>query len=583
MSRTKTVLTFSNLLHKRARLSVSSLSEYINLITAINGDYKKVYYRGQSDKTWEITSSAYRALTKKDKPPTQKQLRAYHLALVNDVKKLHDGELEKHEGVQLLVHLQHYGADTTLIDYSLNPLVALWFACSKEDKKGDKEEETDGTVYGFKMRGLIEDGIQEIIENKDVTELFKNQDDVFVFDPPYINRRITSQQSVFLIGANGKLDKEKHITIHVSKNNKKQILDQLALAGISEKTLFPDFTGFIKWFSYSAESQMDLFNDKVQKAMERYYDCAYNDALSLFDAAIEIGENELKPDDPILANAYNNIARVHRTLGHYDDALTWNQKALKIRESVLGKDHPDTAMTYNNIAVVYEKQGEYSKALEWDQKALDIRESVLGKDHPDTAVTYNNIAIVYDDQGEYKNALEWYQKALDIRESVLGKDHPDTASTYNNIAGVYKKQGEYLKALEGYQKALDIYEKVLGKDHPHTAMTYNNIAGVYHNQGEYKNALEGYQKALEIHESVLGKDHPYTAITYNNIAAVYHNQGEYSKALPLYIKALKIRKTVLGSEHPYCKNTYNNMRLSYKSSGETRPFEEWLREQLGEK
>ncbi|GHU15706.1 hypothetical protein FACS189441_7740 [Betaproteobacteria bacterium] len=550
-------------------LEVKSISDYMNAIVAINSTYRNLLYRGQANKEWEIVSSAYRVLHKFSTRPSVEQLKNYHSSLISEVKHLKDEQISNTlKGVALLAHLQHHWVKTCLIDYSLNPLVALWFACTGKVEVDGKIVNRDGCVFFLEKNKLL-----PIDEELETDQIFnKDATSIYIFDPPSLNRRIIIQQSILLFSPLGVIDtsanKKKIVIPHACKDS---IVKELALVGITRKNLFPDFSGFVEWFSFEIKSDKERYDEIVEEANKFYSTADYDKAISSYTKAIEFAEK----DSIDLAFLDNNIGLVYKCQGDYSKALEWHEKALAIREKVLGKEHPDTATSYNNIALVYNKQGDYPKALEWHEKALVIYEKVLGKEHPDTATSYNNIALVYNKQGDYPKALEWHEKALVIYEKVLGKEHPDTATIYNNIALVYDNQGDYPKALEWYEKDLAICEKVLGKEHPSTATSYNNIALVYNNQGNYEKALEWYEKALVIREKVLGKEHPSTATSYNNIAAVYYKQGDYEKALEWYEKALAICEKVLGKEHPSTAATYNNIALVYNNQGDYPKALEW--------
>ncbi|HCC35919.1 MAG TPA: hypothetical protein DEQ02_09995 [Ruminococcaceae bacterium] len=451
-------------------LEVTSLADYINFTVAAKESYRRALFRGQADKEWEIESSAYRALKANFKVPTQKMMRDYHTDLIREFRQL--GENIEYKGVSLIAHLQHNGAKTFLLDYTKNPLVALWFACISEKEK-------DAGVYMAKT-GVGTDEWIPLDGDIEIADLFAKKDITYQYEPAKINRRIICQQSVFLVSLSGKIEKSKHITVVIPKKHKDEILSQLSAVGISRSVLFPDFYGLvewfsIEWFSFNKEAEKEDY-DKLMSSGAKYTD-------------------QFK----------------------FEEAVTVFEEAAGLAQSLFGENSAETAASYGSLGNVYDDQGKYDQALEWFEKALAIREKVLGKEHPDTASTYNNIALVYDDQGKYDQALEWFEKALAIAEKVLGKEHPDTASTYNNIASVYYRQGEYDKALEWFEKALAIFEKTLGKEHPDTATTYNNVASVYDNQGKYDQALEWYEKALNIYEKVLGKNHPSTVLTRENM------------------------------------------------------------------
>ena len=57
-------------------------------------------------------------------------------------------------------------------------------------------------------------------------------------------------------------------------------------------------------------------------------------------------------------------------MGEYDQALSLFEEALEIREKILGTDHPDTAISLNNLAIWHESVGNYDQALELFLRAL---------------------------------------------------------------------------------------------------------------------------------------------------------------------------------------------------------------------
>ncbi len=63
---------------------------------------------------------------------------------------------------------------------------------------------------------------------------------------------------------------------------------------------------------------------------------------------------------------------IYSAQGKYDDALELYNKALNICIATFGENHPNVAGSYNNIAVIYYNQGKYDDALELLNKALNI-------------------------------------------------------------------------------------------------------------------------------------------------------------------------------------------------------------------
>ena len=183
----------------------------------------------------------------------------------------------------------------------------------------------------------------------------------------------------------------------------------------------------------------------------------YDEALQKLQQALDNRINKSAREVEI-AETYNTMGDVYYAQRDYNNALTVYEKALNIRKKVLGDDHPDTADCYNNIGVVYSKLGDYPKALECHTKALNIRKKILGEDHPDTAISYDNIALVYDNLDNCDEALKFYIKALSVYEKR--EDVSAQYSAYNNIAEIYGKLKNTEKELEYMKKAININNKM---------------------------------------------------------------------------------------------------------------------------
>ena len=117
---------------------VKSVSEYVKLVTGLNDGFYhpiahlKTVYRGHSDKRWKILPSAFRDCDD----------------FLNERLYLHEFQRQLPDACNglsyfdILVKAQHYGVPTRLLDFTLNPLVALYFAC-------EKNSDIDGQVLIF--------------------------------------------------------------------------------------------------------------------------------------------------------------------------------------------------------------------------------------------------------------------------------------------------------------------------------------------------------------------------------------------------------------------------------------------------
>lgn len=253
---------------------IEDISSYIKRVTFIRnemleeGRSETLFFRGQSNIKWDIRPSIFRSsLISVESEIIQKAIaRVPH-------------EFENYlTAFEKLTKLQHYGLPTRLLDVTMNPLVALYFACCSSNVA-----DTDGCVfYGYnygefptadrvkilslvaqtEFKGDITLGSLKDISNwkqdaKPFIQLLQNN--LLVF-PNYSNGRIMAQSGAFLLpGAitinieennlwNSKIQKSTYNLnssfsddiIIISKDSKSQILDELNYLNINEGTLFPE-------------------------------------------------------------------------------------------------------------------------------------------------------------------------------------------------------------------------------------------------------------------------------------------------------------------------------------------------------
>jgi tetratricopeptide (TPR) repeat protein len=359
------------LIHNSAEdMVVDSLPEYMNAIFAIRKRYNELLFRGQADKDWDIKSSAVRFLEDSGQKTNVVDLKKYHKNLIDEVIRLRDAI--EHKGLSLLAHLQHNEAKTNLIDYSRNPLVSLWFAC------GYKQGEKDGCVYFIEDRKLIP--IYPVEKNDEIENFFERKDhDLYVFMPANVNRRIISQQSVFLTSPGATIDKNIHGKIIIPKDRKKDLVEELSLVGISHKTLFPDFTGMIEWFGHIHEEQK--YKDFIQQAEEAMRNSDYGHAIALFNDAIVLCEKLYKGNIFYLADLHSCLAEAYFKSNAFQKAEEEYRRVLSIQEKVLRPDNPDLAETYSKIIESLRKQNKNKEAVEWERKADAIKKTDVSKEY----------------------------------------------------------------------------------------------------------------------------------------------------------------------------------------------------------
>lgn len=251
---------------------IKTVSEYIAVINSI--ERTGSLYRGQCDISFKLTPSIFRNLESdivKNKkqimdglkngdvsdeeheillstltPRMKEQLKTCEISAIRifmaECAPYLNQPIESY--LEVLALAQHHGLPTRLLDWSLSPLIALYFSV-------ETNSANDAVVYILKNSQWIDEtefkkhstlGIEDYLDKID-NEMINN-----IFMPKHITPRIKSQQGVFSIHSLSApefqpSDIEK---ITIDGNYRKEIKNELRQLGIGERTIYPDLYGLCK-------------------------------------------------------------------------------------------------------------------------------------------------------------------------------------------------------------------------------------------------------------------------------------------------------------------------------------------------
>lgn len=153
--------------------------------------------------------------------------------------------------IEWLFLAQHYGLPTRLLDWSTNPMVALFFAVEKDDDKDAvmhiiDHQITDNFEYiDFKNASVKKTMAQGVLK---IFALQPDQGDVMFVRPKYVDSRYLNQKSVFSCPANPfkPLLLSDQYALKIRSEWKPKLRSLLRTFGVVHSFIYPGLDGVAK-------------------------------------------------------------------------------------------------------------------------------------------------------------------------------------------------------------------------------------------------------------------------------------------------------------------------------------------------
>jgi hypothetical protein len=221
--------------YKSKNVVISNFSEFHQFIDGLNLTNKSMVFRGESKNNRPLRPKIGR-LNRHNKPFDVKAemnvYRHFKRTAVQYIDRLPLDDLE------WLALGQHHGLPTRLLDWTRNPLVALYFSVEKENL-----DNADSVVY-YHLSGNAVEGKWEFSSILSSKTNFK-------YVPPSINRRISAQNGLFTCHFKPQDDFSNNVDkVIIKGESREEIKKTLNRYGINKSALFPDLDGLsyqIEW------------------------------------------------------------------------------------------------------------------------------------------------------------------------------------------------------------------------------------------------------------------------------------------------------------------------------------------------
>lgn len=445
--------------------NLADFKQWVTYLVMAHGFYNFLY-RGVPDETYDIgEASAYRRLpNKEDRIPAK--LIEINQGLINHVR---DRKFDHKYGrdlsdLEILGELQHFRAATCLIDFTFNPLVALWFACKPCNDGIHKDGKVAAVLNDHSIKKVRSEWLQQSNkeEVKDIGFFFEADKNVgkyslYQWQPWGLNNRILAQDAVFLFGA-APIEAEECIISGASKLSIRRELKQYA--NISEDTLFPDYEGFIEQNTHDVSY---VIPDYGEIGLQAHQKSEYKTAIDNYTKAINLDPNNTKKNNDKI---YLQLGSAKYSLGLNEEAITDFNKALEL--------NPKNVDALGHRGIVKSQLGHHEEAITDFDEAIKLK--------PNDPGLLNTRGVIRYIFKQYEAAINDFDKALKINARHAGSLH------YRGLVKVQLGQNE--EAIEDMNEAITI--------NPNDASMYNSLGDVYERIGDYDKARHNYLMARDL-------------------------------------------------------------------------------------
>jgi hypothetical protein len=222
---------------------ITNIGAYVEEIEFVGDDATTLLFRGQdcNDPLWPKIA---RPDPKMDTVNKERQM-LYELKR----RTARNPALLGKDDWDALVVAQHFGMATRLLDWTTNPLIALWFAVS------DLDSSSSGYVY---MLPVTEDLILDRDSDSDPFSVGKTR----VFKPSINNERIAAQAGWFTAHRYSRKAK-RFVDLHKNKElkmkvlmkgvrgqHKRKLMKALDRLGVNYESLFPGLEGTCRYIDW---------------------------------------------------------------------------------------------------------------------------------------------------------------------------------------------------------------------------------------------------------------------------------------------------------------------------------------------
>ncbi len=201
------------------------------------------WFRGQANSAWELLPKAGRTDFLLPDKRCLGRFKSWSNQAIVYLSDLPENDWER------LAVAQHHGLATCLLDWTHNPLVALYFACCEE-------QASDATVFCYEPEHFIVEGALELNDAvcygagfipRAIAPRILNQQAVFTVHLPVDESVLVGQHPIWK-------DHPTLVRLEISAKFKPALLRMLDNYGINAVSVFPDLEGLSRYINWETRN-----------------------------------------------------------------------------------------------------------------------------------------------------------------------------------------------------------------------------------------------------------------------------------------------------------------------------------------
>jgi eukaryotic-like serine/threonine-protein kinase len=225
---------------------------------------------------------------------------------------------------------------------------------------------------------------------------------------------------------------------------------------------------------------------------------AYDEALALYDQALERRRAAGRPDDMALQRIRYQMATIRFQLGDYQEASRLYQGLADASRDVPPEAGSLLPWALAGLGAVFSMQGDLAGAEAKLREALPLLRQRLGDANPALADFQRILATVLARRGRLDEAETLYRDCLKVYRASYGPDHHEVAKTLFDLADLERRRGRLAEAHAAIEECLRILRSLLPPNHPHVGRATGGLAQILLAEGRPAEAVKSFRAAVAI-------------------------------------------------------------------------------------